>query len=174
MSMDKWFFDQARLGNVYHSHNTTTGLVTVLSATCTGMVLSNPIGSGKLMVMKSAEGSSTVTAAAIGILGLAVSPSKATAVQTGTAGVIHNGITSGSNANSGKGQILTIATLLTTPVWYKTMGTTQITSALTGLDKFVAEMDGDTIIPEGHYIAFSTLTTTRSFMLSMTWAEIDA
>lgn len=172
MSMDKWFYEQARLGNVYHSHNTTTGLVTVLSATCTGLVLSNPIGSGKLLVMKNAKASSSVVGAAICTIGLAVNPSKATAVQTGTAAVVHNGLNSGSNANNGVANPLTIATLLTVPVWYRSMGTFPITGGVEG-NSFSTDFDGDTIVQPGGYIAFSTLTTTRNAMLSMTWAEID-
>ena len=79
----QWFLDQARLGNMYHSHNTTAGAVTVLSATCTGLVLSNPLGSNKELVVSNMSfvGSTLSTIAEMGI---AVSSALAVAVQTGT------------------------------------------------------------------------------------------
>ncbi len=169
--MDKWFFDQARLGNVYHSHNTTAGAVTVLNATCTGLVLSNPVGSTKALVMKNVQFANS-TLAAIAEVGLAVSPSVSTAVQTGTAVVIHNAQLSGSDANIGAGRTFSIATLLTTPVWYRSMGSVELTGSVeAGINE--ANLNGDTIIMPGTYIALATLTTARTGMCSMTWAEVE-
>jgi|TARA_R100001530_G_scaffold24147_1_gene19636 hypothetical protein len=169
--MDKWFYEQALLGNVYHAHNTTAGAVTVIHATYTGLVLSNPVGSNKILVMKNAQFANS-TLAAIAEVGLAVSPTTLVAVQTGTAAIIHNAKLSGSDSNSGRGQVFSIATLLTTPVWYRSMGSVELTGSVeSGINE--ANLNGDTLVTPGHYICITTLTTARTGMCSMTWAEIN-
>ncbi len=169
---NQWFLDQARLGNVYHSHNTTAGAVTVLSATCTGLVLSNPIGSGKELIVESMSfvGSTLSTIREIGI---AVSPSVATAVQTGTAAVIHNAKLKGSNQALGVGRTFSIATLLTTPVWLRPLGSARVTGAVEGLQAMTAQLDGTVVVTPGTYVAFSTLTAAATGLCSITWAETD-
>ncbi len=170
--MNDWFLDQARQGNVYHSNNTTAGAVTVLSATCTGLVLSNPIGSGKDLVVDSMSfvGSTLSTIAEIGI---AVSSAVATATQTGTAAVIHNGRLNGSDGNKGVGLTHSIATLLTTPVWLRPIGSARVTGTTEGTQAFVAEFGGSLVVAPGTYVAFSTLTAARTGLCSITWAEAD-
>ena len=168
----QWFLDQARLGNMYHSNNTTSGAVTVLSATCTGLVLSNPLGSGQNLVVSSMSfvGSTLSTIAEIGI---AVSSSVANAVQTGTAAVVHNGLLGGSNSNLGKGRTFSIATLLSTPVWLRPIGSARVTGTTEGTNAFVANFDGTLIVAPGTYAAFSTLTAARTGLCSISWAEVD-
>ena len=169
---NQWFLDQARLGNMYHSNNTTAGAVTVLSATCTGLVLSNPIGSGKDLVVESMSfvGSTLSTIAEIGV---AVSSAVATATQTGTAAVIHNGRLSGSNGNTGVGLTHSIATLLSTPVWLRPIGHARITAAVEGSRAFKADFDGTLVVTPGTYVAFATLTAARTGLCSISWAEAD-
>lgn len=170
--MNRWFFDQARLGNVYHTHNTTAGAVVVLNATCTGLVLENPFGSGKILVMKSAQFANS-TLAAIAEIGLAVSTSvQQAASATTTATVIHNAKLSGSNVNKGVAKTYSIATLASTPVWYRSMGSVELTGSVeAGINE--ADLNGDTIIMPGTFICLATLTTARTGMCSFTWAEID-
>lgn len=169
---NQWFLDQARLGNMYHSHNTTAGAVTVLSATCTGLVLSNPLGSGKDLIVANMSfvGSTLSTIAEIGI---AVSSLIAASVQTGTAAVIHNARLAGSNSNIGVGQALSIATLLSTPVWLRPIGHARITNAVEGVKAFTADFDGSLVVTPGTYVCFSTLTAARTGLCSATWAEAD-
>jgi len=170
---NQWFLDQARLGNMYHAHSTGAGAVTVIHATYTGLVLSNPLGSGKDLVVDKMNFVGTTLAAIAGI-GVMVSPTLLTAIQTGTAGVIHNGRVSGSNSNVGKGQALVGATLLTTPVWLRPMGLDNITAAITGYKGFEADFGGSLVIPPGMYAGLATLTTARTGLASITWAEVDA
>jgi len=169
---NQWFLDQARLGNMYHAHNTTAGAVTVLSATCTGLVLSNPLGSNKDLIVDNMSfvGSTLTTIAEIGI---AVSSSVAVAVQTGTAAVIHNAKLKGSNGNVGAGHVFSIATLLSTPVWLRPIGHARITAAVEGSSAFVANFEGSLVITPGTYVCFSTLTAARTGLCSVSWAEVD-
>lgn len=168
----QWFLDQARLGNMYHSHNTTAGAVTVLSATCTGLVLANQPGSGKDLIVSNMSfvGSTLSTIAEIGI---AVSTSVSDAVQTGTAAVIHNARLQGADSNVGVGRTFSIATLLTTPLWLRPIGHARITNAVEGSGAFTANFDGTLVITPGTYVAFSTLTAARTGLCSISWAEAD-
>lgn len=174
--MDQWFLDQARQGNVYHSHNTTHGEVTVLSATCTGLVLENPFGSGKdLIVARMAFTGSTLSS--IAEMGIAASSVVSETLSTGiTVAVIHNGRLSGSNANNGIGRSYSIATLASTPVWFHPLaslrqsGGTEADNATPSLS---VDFDGTVIVSPGTYICFSTLTAARTGLCSITWAEIN-
>lgn len=171
--MSNWFLDQARLGNMYHSHNTTSGAVTVLSATCTGLVLSNPINSGKDLIVDNMSfvGSTLSTIAEMGI---AVSSAVANAVQTGTAAVIHNAKLKGSDANIGAARVFSVATLLTTPVWIRPIGHIRITGSQDGNQAFEAKFSGTLVVTPGTYVCFSTLTAARTGLCSISWAEADA
>jgi hypothetical protein len=169
---NSWFLDQARQGNVYHSHNTTAGAVTVLSATCTGLVIENPYGSGKDLVMESMSftGSTLTT---IREMGIAVN---ATIDQTGstttTAAVIHNGRNIGSDQNVGIGLSFSIATLPAAPVWLRPIGNARVTGAVEGLKSLIAQFDGSLIVPPGGFVCFSTLTAAATGLCSATWAEV--
>jgi len=169
---EQWFLDQARLGNMYHSHNTTAGAFTVIHATYTGLALSNPLGSGKNLVVDNISfvGSTLSTIAEIGV---AVAPSISNAVQTGTAAVVHNAKLAGSNSNIGKGRTFSIATLLSTPVWLRPIGHARITGAQDGSSSFVADFDGTLIVTPGTYVCIATLTAARTGLGSISWAEID-
>ena len=170
---NQYFLDQARLGNMYHSHNTTAGAVTVLSATCTGLVLSNPINSGKDLIVDNMSfvGSTLSTIAEMGI---AVSSAVANAVQTGTAAVIHNAKLKGSDGNIGAARVFSIATLLTTPVWIRPIGHIRITGSQDGNQAFEAKFGGSLVVTPGTYVCFSTLTAARTGLCSVSWADADA
>jgi hypothetical protein len=172
--MKKWFFEQAILGNVYHSHNTTAGAVTVLSATATGLILENPFGSGKDLIVKvMAFVGSTLTT--IRELGVAVSPSVSTVVSTTTtAAVIHNAKLAGSDIRKGVGRAYSIATLPAAPVWFRPLGSARVTAAVDGLPALLAEFDGDVIVTPGTNISFAALTLASTGLCSITWAEINA
>jgi len=174
MSMDKWFYDQARLGNVYHGQNTTAGAVTVLSATCTGLVLENPFGSNKLLVVKGGSFTGT-TLSTIREIGIQVSGNIQTVVSTTTtAGAIHNAKLAGTNASVGSGKIYTIATLGSTPVWLTSIGSPKVTAAVEAAPALIWQPNGDVIVTPGTYIAFGALTAAATGMCSFTWAEVDA
>jgi len=172
--MNNWFLEEARKGNVYHAHNTTAGAVTVLHATCTGLVLENPYGSGKDFVVESASfvGSTLTT---IREMGLAVSPASSTVLSaTTTAAVIHNGKLGGSNLQRGQARVYSVATLSSTPVWLCPLGNARVTAAIEGLPAMHKNFDGTLVVAPGFFIAFSTLTTATTGLCSMTWAEVDA
>jgi len=172
--MDSFYLDEARKGNVYHSHNTTAGEVTVLSTTCTGLVLANPFTSGKeLAVINMSFVGSTLTT--IREIGIAVPTEvQETIVTAGaTEAVIHNGQLAGSGINSGVAKTYSIATLTSTPLWLRPLGSARVTAAVEGLQAMSADFDGSLIVMPGFYVAFSTLTAAATGLCSVTWAELD-
>jgi len=171
--MNRWFLDQTRKGNVYHSHNTTAGAVTVLHATCTGLVLENPYGSGKDLVVESMSfvGSTLTTIREIGI---AISPSVSTVVSaTTTAAKSFNGRLNGDTINRPAGLTYSVATLSSTPVWFCPIGNARDTGAVEGAEAFRKSFDGTLIVTPGMFVAFSTLTAAATGLCSITWAEVD-
>jgi len=175
--MNDWFLDQTRKGNVYHSHNVTTGAVTVLSGTCTGLVLENPIDSGKDLLVANMT-ASPVGVATIRELGVSVSTSVVTAASTTTtAAVIHNAKVAGADVNKGVGLVYSIATLASTPLWLRPLGTTKIdaaTDGVEGYEAFSTDFDGTLIVAPGTYVAFASLTGATNALCSITWAEADS
>jgi len=169
--VDQWFVDKARKGEVYHAHNTTAGEVTVLSATCTGLVLENPFGSGKQLVVHSmAFVGSTLTT--IREVGVAVSSLVSETLSTSTtAANIHNGRPTGTNNHKGVAKAYSVATLASTPVWLRPIGNARVTAADEGRNALEAVFDGTIIVSPGTYICLSALTTATTGLCSMTWAE---
>ena len=171
--MDSFYLTECRKGNVYHSHNTTAGEVTVLNATCTGLVLENPFTSGKNLVVANMSfvGSTLTTIREIGIAG-PTSVVEAASTSTTDAN-IYNGKNEGANISSGKGKAYSIATLASTPLWIRPLGSARVTNAIEGLTAMSADFDGTMIVVPGTFICFSTLTAAATGLCSITWVEVD-
>jgi len=171
--MSDFFVNQARQNRVFHAHNTTAGAVTVLSATCTGLVIENPWGSGKDLVIQNVSfvGSTLSTIREIGVACSATVSQAGSA--TTTAAVIHNGRNTGSDNTRGVGKAYSIATLPAAPVWLRPLGSARVTAAVDGLTAMIAEFDGSFIVTPGTFICLSTLTAAATGLCSVTWAEVD-
>jgi len=171
--MNNYFLQKTREGKVFHSHNTTTGAVTVLSSTFTGLCLDNPYGSGKDLIIESMSFVGS-TLGAIGEIGVCIAPNVSTIAQTGTAAVVHNGKLGGGDLHKGVGRTFSISPLLSTPVWLETIGSARVTAnAVEGLESLYKRFDGTLVIAPGFYVGLQTLTTARTGLCSITWAEDD-
>lgn len=169
----EWFFEQARLGKMYHACTTGAKTLSTVSTTCTGLALSNPYGSGKNLVVKEARFQPSTAPAGAAVVGLAVSPAVIeTAVTHTTPEVIHNAIQVGSNLKVGVGKADSAATLPNTPVWLRPLGSVVAASSITPAS-YVDYTYGDIILPPGTHLSFSYLTTAAVGIASITWAEID-
>lgn len=168
-----WFTEQARLGNMYHSCSTGAVTLSTVSATCTGLVLTNPYGSGKKLVVSKVRFAPSTAPAGASVVGLAISPAvSATAVTHTTPAVIHNAITTGSNLNVGVGLVDSAATLPAAPVWFRPIGSVVAASSITpGI--YVDDTKGEIILPPGTNLSFSYLTTAAVGVAEFTWVEID-
>lgn len=172
LANQSWFLEQARLGNLYHSCTTGAKTLSTVSTTCTGLALSNPFGSGKLLVVKSAMFAPSTAPAGVALVGLAISPAVIqTAVTHTTPEVIHNAIMTGSNLGVGVGKADSAATLPNTPVWLRPLASVVAASSITPA-KYNEDIDGDIILPPGTHLSFSYLTTAAVGIAALTWAEI--
>lgn len=174
MYTNEWFLEQARLGNMYHACSAGAVTLSTVHATCTGLALSNPYGSGKNLVVKTVSFQPSTAPAGAAVVGLAISPAvSATAVTHTTPAVIHNAIATGSNLNVGKANVDVSATLPNTPVWLRPMGGVVAASSISP-GKYTEEVNGEIILPPGTHLSLSYLTTAAVGIASCTWVEVDA
>lgn len=168
-----WFLEQARLGNMYHSCSTGAVTLSTVSATCTGLVLSNPIGSGKNLVVEKCRFAPSTAPAGASVVGLAISSAvQSTEVTHTTPAVIHNAITTGSNMNVGVAKVDAAATLGAAPVWLRPIGSVVAGSSITP-GMYVDQTNGDIILPPGTNLSFSYLTTAAVGIAAFSWAEVS-
>ena len=173
MYTNTWFLEQARLGKMFNSCSTGAVTLSTVSATCTGLALSNPYGSGKNLVVKQCRFAPSTAPAGAAVVGLAVSPAVSqTAVTHTTPAVVHNAIATGSNINTGVGVVDSSATLPAAPVWLRPIGSVVAASSITP-DMYIDETNGSIILPPGTNLSFSYLTTAAIGIASFTWAEVD-
>lgn len=169
---DQWFLDQSRLGNMYRACSTGAVTLSTVSATCTGLALSNPVGSGYNLVVKEISFSPSTAPAGASVVGIAVSPSvNATAVVHTTPMVIHRTLISGSNANAGVGRVDSAATLPEAPVWFKPLGSVVAASSITPTN-YTYYSNGDIIVTPGTSISLSYLTTAAVGIAEVSWVEV--
>jgi hypothetical protein len=169
-----WFFEQARLGNMYHACSAGAVTLSTVNTTCTGLSLENPWGSGKLLVIKNVSfAPSTAPGGASGV-GLAIStaPSQTATTHT-TPMVVHNAIMAGSSGTVGVGTADASSTLASTPLWLKPLGSVVAASSISPT-KYNEDVDGTIIIPPGCALSLSYLTTAAVGIASISWVEIDA
>ncbi len=167
-----WFLEQARLGKMYHACSTGAVTLSTVSATCTGLCLSNPIGSGVNLIVEKVRFAPSTAPGGASVVGLAVSSAvQSTEVVHTTPAVIHNAITNGSNASVGAAKVDSACTLGAAPVWLRPMGSVVAASSITP-DMYVDETKGDIILPPGTNLSFSYLTTAAVGIAAFSWAEV--
>lgn len=169
-----WFQEQARLGNMYSSCSAGAVTLSTVATACTGMALSNPIGSGKKLVVKRAVFVPSTAPAGAAVVFLAVSPKvEAVEVTHTTPAVIHNAVDTGSDKNVGVAKVDVSATLATAPVYLRPLGAVVAASSITP-SAYKEDVDGDIILPPGTNLSFSYLTTAAIGVCAFTWVEISA
>lgn len=173
MSFNKWVLDQTKLGNTYHACSAGAVTLSTVSTTCTGLALSNPYGSDKNIVVVQVRFTPSTAPAGVSLVGLVISPGVQTTQNTHTTPmVIHNGLMTGSNVNTGVGKVDAAATLVGTPVWLKPIAGVTAGSSITP-SEYVEEPKGAIILPPGTHLSLSYLTTAAVGVASVTWVEID-
>lgn len=169
-----WWMEQAQLGNVFHACSAGAVTLSTVSATCTGLALSNPYGSSKLLVVKKVRFAPSTAPGGASVVGLAISPAVSlTAVTHTTPMVIHCGLMFGSNVKTGVGLVDAAATLPAAPVWLRAIAAVVAASSLTPTT-YVDDTLGDIILPAGTNLSLSYLTTAAVGIASITWAEVPA
>ena len=159
-------------GRVFAAANQAAGALTAAFATTyTGLVIENPLGSGKNVIILQASWATTVavpTATAIGLMTGYDAGDAATAIAARNRFKGHSN-TSVCNIDNG-------CTLTGTPVLEQVFTTawTEATTAGTIGNPNVVYLDGSLILAPGYYVAFySTAANTAAFLCGFIWEEVD-
>ena len=169
--MNTWFLEQARLGNMFNACSAGAVTLSTVSTTCTGLALSNGYGSGKLLVVYQVDFVPSTAPAGAAVVGLAIHTAiSETAVTHTTPIVIHNAIAGGSTVDCA-GRADAAATLPSTPLWLRPMGSVVAASSISPA-KYTDYTYGSIIIQPGGALSLSYLTTAAVGIASVCWVEI--
>lgn len=173
-------FDYAgynRKGQLFVAANVSAKSVIAVTTSMTGVILHNPIGSGKKLLIGDVGFVWTTTPAAVHNIGLAIlgpqatQPSSLTAIGSGVLSADGSG-----NAGAAVARAYDAATLAAAPVSVRWFGGAAFsgTAATTGPFSMVDKVDGALILVPGATLTFSAVTTTAVGMGHICWAEVPA
>ena len=171
MALD--IFEYAQRGKVFHAANQQNRTLSALSTTATGLILTNPYGSGKNIALLHVGGAYNTAPAAASEVGIAMSPAvSATDVTHTSAESVRSAVLNGGSG-SAVGLVDYAATTVGTPVFVRfLMGVNAASSVLfTFLD---AKIDGSLILPPGTSIQLAYVTTAVVGNFSYSWLEYNA
>jgi hypothetical protein len=162
-------YEVAYAGNAFIGANQAAVTTTVaLATTYVGLVLSNPAGNTKNLVLINTAGEIEVAPSVITSFGLITGYSAAgitvhTTALTPTSSFI--------NGTAPTAKLDSAATLVGTPVWSDWLG---VTSGATTQLSFSKSYNGSIIIPPGGYVALGTSVAgpASGFRGSFTWLEL--
>ena len=171
-------FDYAsynRKGQLFTAANVSAKSVIAVTTAMTGVILHNPIGSGKNLLIADVGFVWTTTPAAVHNIGLALLAPQAT--QPGTLTAIGSGVLSAAglgNASNAAGKAYDAATLAAAPTAVRWFGGAAFsgTAATTGPFSMVDYVSGAIMLVPGATMTFAAVTTTAVGMGHVTWAEV--
>lgn len=159
----------ARQGAAYFACNQANKATTALSTTATGLILLNPFGSGKSLLIEDARFafSAVPTAAGAVMLSMGNTPSP-TAPTSLTADTIWlaNG---GGVATTSVARVYTIATLAVVNVYVMPLAVAGSTTASIACAPIP---EGGIVVVQGQYVMFSHVTTVATGIGSFLWSEV--
>lgn len=165
-----------RQGKVFTGANTAAKAVIAVTTAMTGLILLNPYGSGKKLVLVDAGWASSVVGTGVGNLGIAVAPSvvlgpTSTGVSTCTGPLVADG-SGGAGASIAK--VYDAATFVTAPVMNRWIGGNIWVTGGAGDHPYqiMDRIDGSLILAPGAAAMFSVVTTTMTGLGHFTWAEV--
>lgn len=165
--------DYNRQGLLFTACNQAAATVTLINtSTATGFILSNPWGSGKNLLVFSAQFTYTTvpTATAIVFLAQSIAPSP-TAHASVTALTVYGADGSGATGRS-VARAYSASTTPNLPVYTRALGYSPTTPATTGALTVRDYLDGQLILVPGTYLQISYITTAPVGITDMTWAEV--
>jgi hypothetical protein len=161
-----------RQGKAFFACNQVNKATTALSTTATGLILYNPWGSTKKLIIYDARFSFSAAATAVGAVMLSTgnTPSVA-ATPSGTADVIWGADGSGVSTVS-VARVFTIATLPIVNVYVLPLVSVAAATLTTTSGANLPE--GGFVVGQGNYAMFSHITTVATGIGSFMWVEVPA
>ena len=167
-----------RLGQVYCAANVSAKSVIAVTTAMTGVILYNPPGSGKVLLIADCGFAWTTTPAATHNIGLALGavsptlPTSTTAIGSGVKQANGSG-----NAGASVALAYDAATLPAAPVaarWFGGSAYQAATAAGVTVANYylVDKVDGALIVVPGSSLSFTVVTTTAVGLGSVSWVEV--
>lgn len=162
------YYETASRKNFFTAANQAAQAISVaLTTTYTGLVLSNPAGSGVNIVPGFVGFAPSVAPAAVATIGL-IGNFITTGLTVHTTPITPN-CTFLEGVTAPKGKVDSAATLPNAPVWLQHLFL--VFSTLSGQSNTLIDLKGAYIIPPGGYIAIGALTAVTG-LGSMSWEEV--
>ena len=163
-----------RQGKVFCAANTAAKSVIAVTTAMTGVILYNPAGSNRKLIIESCGWAWTTVPGAVHNIGIALAPINATAPATLTA--IGSGVLAADGsgaATTAVGRAYDAATLAVAPVMARLMfGAAWGTSVGVSPHALIDHIDGAIILVPGATLTFAAVTTTAVGLGSVTWIEV--
>ncbi len=163
-----------RKGQMFAAANVSAKSVIAVTTSMTGVILHNPVGSGKKLVLVHAGWVWTTAPAAVHNIGIAlmaanpVLPTSLTAIGSGVLAADGSG-----NAGAAVGRAYDAATLPTAPVIVRWMfGATYGSGVGESPAALMDYIDGGIVVVPGAAACFAAVTTTAVGMGSISWIEV--
>lgn len=164
-----------RQGKVFAAANTAAVALTAVSTTTTGLIVINPYGSGKKLLINDWGFASSVVGTGVGNLGIALMPASATAVTNTTPITVQNADGSGA-ATASVARASSSVTLPVAAVAVKWVGGNIWVTGGTGDHPYQwsGNIDGGLVLVPGSAMHFTIVTTVMTGLGSFTWVEVPA
>ena len=165
-----------RQGKLFYAANVSTKTVSAVGTAMTGVILHNPAGSTKKLIIVDAAFSYVTVPVAVAAIGLGMAAPNATAPSSLTA--IGSGVMAADGSGTGTaavGRAYDAATLAVAPTAAKWGFTYNYTSAASGNPASVQfYVDGGLLLVPNSTICLIALTTASAGVGSISWIEVPA
>lgn len=166
------YYEAVVRGNVYCAANSAAQATSTANATATGLILTNPVGTGKVLsILDIVVGVGAAVAAAFEV-GLFANINPLAAAVTQTTPITPRNALLGS-ANVGVGLAASSATLPATPTHIRTLlASGWVTATAQSQEVAKDEVAGAIALLPGTAVSIQSIVGTQSVIASITWEEI--
>lgn len=163
-------YDLARQGKLWHACNQAAVTLSALSTTATGLILSNPPGSGKNLAIITIGWAFSTAPSGASVVGLAMSPAPTTTItHTTPINQVQAGILVGNGTES-VARVDSAATTVGTPVFVRVFGGPVAASQIN--PPYIRDdVDGAIILPPGTFVQLAYVTTAAVGLGYISWTE---
>lgn len=165
------YYELSKRGKLWTASNQQARALSLLSGTCTGFCLTNPINSVVNLVLIDLCVALVTAPAGVAGLALALGAYSTTAVTQTSAETVRNA-NSNFAASVGVGLVSYAATLPTAPVVLRAVGGGPVATGSVTAPFIKDDIDGRIIIGPGCSVSLTAFTTAISTVSSMVWAEL--
>jgi len=166
------YFEACARGNVFCGGNTAAQATSTSSATATGLILTNPLGSGKYLAILDIEVGVGAAVAAAFEVGLFANINTLAAAVTQTTPITPRNALLGSSL-TGVGLLASAATLPAAPTHIRTLlASGWVTATAQSMEVVKDEVAGAIILLPNTAVSIQSVLGTQSIIASMTWEEV--